>query len=135
MRITPGLQPDAEAQRQARRAKERARRRLAVYTSADFSALVILQFCSVSGKNRLDAETIATRREAPWRCAENRRWCTRHRGLTWGGWEAPGFPWRGARGQESVQIPCTRTLAREQIQTYSLWTPDSIQCGFGVRIQ
>ena len=50
---------------------------------------------SASGKNRLDAETIATRREAPWRCAENRRWCKRHRGLTWG-WMGGALAFLGA---------------------------------------
>ena len=62
---------------------------------------------AASGKKWLDAETIATRREAPWCCAENRRWCKRHRGLTWGwmgGWLSlarrfrvrckPGVSWR-----------------------------------------
>ena len=44
-----------------------------------------------SAKNRLNTETIGAALSAAHRSP-----CEPHKGLTGGGWEAPGFPWRGA---------------------------------------
>ena len=49
-----------------------------------------------SVKNRLNAETIGAGLGAMAARRGASQPCEPHKGLTGGGWEAPGFPWRGA---------------------------------------
>ena len=84
-----GFTPDAEAQRQGESAQAFGCLHQRRFFRAGHPAILLRDHTYI------DAETIATRREAPWRCAKNRRWCKRHRGLTWG-WMGGGLGFLGA---------------------------------------